>query len=45
MGMTVSNADNGMATIKVKIFLSIVVPYLGAFAFDDIDVKKRINVV
>ena len=44
MWMRMSDADHGMATIEVKIFLTILVPYLTALALYDIHVEERIYV-
>jgi hypothetical protein len=42
--MRVSDADNGMSAIEVKILLPLVVPYLTALALHDIHVEERIYV-
>ena len=39
MRMTVTNADDSMTSIEVKILLSFIVPYAGSFAPYDIDVE------
>ena len=42
MRMAMTDADDGMAAVKVKIFLAFAVPNVAAFALDDIDVEERI---
>ena len=43
--MAMADADNGMTAIKVEIFLTLVVPYLAALTFYNINIEKRIYVV
>ena len=43
--MAMTDADNGMTAIKVEIFLPLVVPYLAALSFYNINIEKRIYVV
>ena len=40
-----TDADNGMTTIEVEIFLPLIVPYLAALSFYNINIEKRIYVV
>ena len=40
MGM--GDADNGMAAIEVEVFLTLVVPYLAALTFYNINIEERI---
>ena len=42
MRMAMTDADDGMAAVKVKIFLAFAVPNVAAFALDDVDVEERI---
>ena len=42
--MAMPNADHGMSAVKVKIFLTFVVPYFCVFALDNVNVKERIYV-
>ena len=44
MGMRVTNADNGMSTIKVEILLTFVVPHFTTFSLDDVYIEEWINV-
>ena len=37
-------ADDGVAAVKVQVFLPLVVPDGAALALDDVDVEERINV-
>lgn len=39
MRMTVTNADDSVTTVEVKILLSFIIPYAGTFAPYDIDVE------
>ena len=39
MRMAMANAYHCMSSIEVKIFLAFVVPYIAAFAFNDVYVK------
>ena len=43
--MAMTDADNGMTAIEVEIFLPLVVPYLAALSFYNINIEKRIYVV
>jgi hypothetical protein len=42
MGMAVTDRDNGMTTIEVKIFRSVIVPHTTAFALHNINIKEGI---
>ena len=42
--MCVTDGDNGMSSIKVKVFLTFVVPYVAAFSFYDVYIEQRIYV-
>ena len=44
MRMRVADTDDSMSAIEVQILLSLVVPHLTTFAFDDVYIKERINV-
>jgi hypothetical protein len=44
MRMAMTNADNCMAAIKVKILIALVVPYLTTFSLNDVNIKKGINI-
>ena len=37
-----SDANHSMSTIKIKIFLSFIVPHMTTFALHNIDIEKRI---
>jgi hypothetical protein len=39
-----ANGDDGVTTIHVNVFLAFIVPDLASFAFDYIDIEKRIYV-
>ena len=43
--MAMTDADNGMTAIEVEVFLTLVVPYLAALSFYNINIEKRIYVV
>ena len=43
--MAVAYADNGMSAIEVEIFLTLVVPYLAALTFYNINIEKKIYVL
>ena len=43
--MAMTDADNGMTAIEVEVFLTLVVPYLAALTFYNINIEKRISVV
>ena len=43
--MAMTDADNGMTAIKIEVFLTLVVPYLAALSFYNINIEKRIYVV
>ena len=43
--MAMTDADNGMTAIEVEVFLTLVVPYLAALTFYNINIEKRIYVV
>ena len=38
------DGDDGMPSIKVEVLRTVLVPYVAAFSFDDVDVKERIYV-
>jgi hypothetical protein len=40
----VSDADDGMASVQVQVFLTFIVPYLASFALHNVYVEERINV-
>ena len=39
-----TDADDGMAAVKVEVFLSLVVPNVTALTFYYVDIEKRIYV-
>jgi hypothetical protein len=39
-----SDWDDCMATVEVEVFGTVLVPYMAAFSFDDVDVKERVYV-
>ena len=39
-----TDTDDGMTAIKVQLLLTFVVPHLTALSFDNIDVKKGVNI-
>ena len=43
--VAMTDADNGKTAIKVEVFLTLVVPYLAALSFYNINIEKRIYVV
>jgi hypothetical protein len=44
MRMAVTNGDNGVTSVKVEIFGSLVVPHVATFAFYNVERKKRVYV-
>jgi hypothetical protein len=44
MGMAVTDGDNGVTSVKVEIFGSLVVPHIATFAFDDVEGEEGIYV-
>lgn len=44
VGMAVSYAYDCMASVEVKVFLSLVVPYFTAETFVDSDIKEWVNI-
>ena len=44
MRVAVADADYGVATVKVEVFLTLVVPHAASAAAHDVDIIKRINV-
>ena len=44
MRMRMTNTDNGMTAIQVKILFTFIIPYIGAFCFCNGDVIDRIYI-
>jgi hypothetical protein len=44
VGMAMADADNRMTPVEVKILLPFVVPYMAAFALDDVYVEEAIYI-
>jgi hypothetical protein len=45
MRMRMTNAYNCVPTIKVKIFVSLIIPYIKALSPDNIDREERIYII
>ena len=39
-----SDGDYGMSAVEVEVFRTFIVPYVAAFSFDDVNVKKGVYV-
>jgi hypothetical protein len=42
--MAMAYADDGMTTIKVQIFLALVVPHFAVLALHNVHIEKGINI-